>query len=56
MEPDALIIQDPTLLHQVDVFGGLERDGYRPDQQLARASTSSASASFVERLPATSGC
>ena len=23
MEPDALIIQDPTLLHQVDVFGGL---------------------------------
>ena len=28
MEPDALIIQDPTLLHQVDVFGGLARDGY----------------------------
>ncbi|MDH4094335.1 MAG: 2-oxoacid:acceptor oxidoreductase family protein [Betaproteobacteria bacterium] len=27
-EPDALIIQDPTLLHQVDVFGGLARDGY----------------------------
>ena len=26
--PDALIIQDPTLLHQVDVFGGLEPDGY----------------------------
>ncbi len=26
--PDALIIQDPTLLHQVDVFSGLERDGY----------------------------
>jgi pyruvate ferredoxin oxidoreductase gamma subunit len=26
--PDALIIQDPTLLHQVDVFGGLESDGY----------------------------
>jgi len=24
--PDALIVQDPTLLHQVDVFGGL-RDG-----------------------------
>ena len=22
MTPDALIIQDPTLLHQVDVFGG----------------------------------
>ena len=28
LEPDALIIQDPTLLHQVDVFGGLSRDGY----------------------------
>lgn len=28
MEPDALIIQDPTLLHQVDVFGGLVDDGY----------------------------
>jgi pyruvate ferredoxin oxidoreductase gamma subunit len=28
MEPDALIIQDPTLLHQVDVFAGLKPDGY----------------------------
>jgi pyruvate ferredoxin oxidoreductase gamma subunit len=28
MQPDALIIQDPTLLHQVDVFGGLVPDGY----------------------------
>jgi pyruvate ferredoxin oxidoreductase gamma subunit len=28
MAPDALIIQDPTLLHQVDVFGGLMPDGY----------------------------
>ena len=29
MEPDALIIQDPTLLHQVEVFSGLkQRDGY----------------------------
>jgi len=28
MAPDALIIQDPTLLHQVDVFGGLTQDGY----------------------------
>lgn len=27
-EPDALIIQDPTLLHSVDVFSGLKRDGY----------------------------
>ena len=28
MAPDALIIQDPTLLHQVDVFAGLKPDGY----------------------------
>ena len=28
MEPDALIIQDPTLLFQVDVFAGLKKDGY----------------------------
>jgi pyruvate ferredoxin oxidoreductase gamma subunit len=28
LEPDALIIQDPTLLHQVDVFGGVAREGY----------------------------
>jgi pyruvate ferredoxin oxidoreductase gamma subunit len=28
MEPDALIIQDPTLLHQVDLFGGLRADGF----------------------------
>lgn len=27
-EPDALIIQDPTLLHQVDLFSGLAEDGY----------------------------
>ena len=25
--PDALIVQDPTLLHQVDVFAGLRPDG-----------------------------
>jgi pyruvate ferredoxin oxidoreductase gamma subunit len=27
-EPDALIVQDPTLLHQVAVFEGLPPDGY----------------------------
>jgi len=27
-EPDALIIQDPTLLHSVDVFSGLKPTGY----------------------------
>lgn len=26
--PDALIVQDPTLLHQVQLFAGLSRDGY----------------------------
>jgi pyruvate ferredoxin oxidoreductase gamma subunit len=26
--PDVLIVQDPTLLHQVDVFQGLQQDGY----------------------------
>lgn len=28
MAPDALIIQDPTLLHQVDLFAGLRDNGY----------------------------
>jgi pyruvate ferredoxin oxidoreductase gamma subunit len=27
-EPDALLIQDPTLLHQSDLFAGLSADGY----------------------------
>jgi pyruvate ferredoxin oxidoreductase gamma subunit len=27
-EPDALIVQDPTLLHQVDLFSGLRSDGF----------------------------
>ncbi len=26
--PDAVIVQDSTLLHQVDVFGGLKGEGY----------------------------
>ncbi|MDH5193108.1 MAG: 2-oxoacid:acceptor oxidoreductase family protein [Nitrospira sp.] len=26
--PDVLIVQDPTLLHQVELFAGLSRDGY----------------------------
>lgn len=28
MEPDAIIVQDPTLLHQVQVFAGLKTAGY----------------------------
>ncbi len=27
-EPDAVIVQEPTLLHQVDLFDGLGADGY----------------------------
>jgi pyruvate ferredoxin oxidoreductase gamma subunit len=28
MQPDALIIQDPTLLHQIDLFNGLSPSGF----------------------------
>jgi pyruvate ferredoxin oxidoreductase gamma subunit len=28
VDPDALIVQDPTLLHQVDLFEGVDRDSY----------------------------
>jgi pyruvate ferredoxin oxidoreductase gamma subunit len=28
LQPDALIIQDPTLLHQVEVFAGIVPDGF----------------------------
>lgn len=28
MQPDALIIQDPTLLHQVDLFSGVSPQGF----------------------------
>jgi pyruvate ferredoxin oxidoreductase gamma subunit len=28
LDPDALIVQDPTLLHQVNVFQGLKPEGY----------------------------
>jgi len=28
VEPDALIVQDPTLLHQVELFAGVGRDSY----------------------------
>jgi pyruvate ferredoxin oxidoreductase gamma subunit len=28
LEPDALIIEDPTLLHEVDLFSGLHAGGY----------------------------
>jgi pyruvate ferredoxin oxidoreductase gamma subunit len=28
LQPDGLIVQDPTLLHQIDVFAGLTTTGY----------------------------
>src|SRR5689334_21374100 len=28
LAPDAVVVQDPTLLHQVDLFSGLTPDGY----------------------------
>lgn len=28
MQPDVVIVQDPTLLHQVDLFAGLRASGY----------------------------
>ncbi|MEE4377444.1 MAG: 2-oxoacid:acceptor oxidoreductase family protein [Candidatus Competibacteraceae bacterium] len=28
MDPDLLIVQDPTLFHAIDVFSGLKKDGY----------------------------
>lgn len=28
LEPDVVLVQDPTLLQQVDVLGGLREDGY----------------------------
>jgi pyruvate ferredoxin oxidoreductase gamma subunit len=27
-DPDAVLVQDPTLLHQVDLFGGLPAEGF----------------------------
>jgi pyruvate ferredoxin oxidoreductase gamma subunit len=49
-EPDALIIQDPTLLRQAELFGGFGRDGYmlvnstRNFGELGLTSSSAASA------------
>ena len=36
MAPDALVIQDVTLLHQVDLFAGLARGRLHPRQHLAQ--------------------
>lgn len=50
LEPDAVIVQDPTLLHSVDVFGGLRPDGYvliNSSRGLAELGLGS----LVDRLP-----
>jgi len=51
MQPDALIIQDPTLLHQVDLFSGLSPSGFI----LINSSRNFAElgiADFIKRFPA----
>ena len=55
MEPDALIVQDPTLLHQVDVFGGLKPDGFILINS-AKSFDELGLGEFVGRPSATSGC
>jgi pyruvate ferredoxin oxidoreductase gamma subunit len=58
-QPDALIIVDPTLLHQVDVFGGLSDDGWvlintsRPLDQLRVEILARLAADAVATVPAT---
>lgn len=49
--PDAVIIQDPTLLHSVDVFGGLSPEGYILINSL-RSFEELGIAEFVKSFPA----
>lgn len=51
MRPDAIVIQDPTLLHQVDVFGGLAPDGFVLVNS-TRSFDALGIADFVSRFPA----
>jgi len=60
LEPDALIIQDPTLLHSLDVFSGLRPEGYvliNSTQDLAELGIAEFAAGFpaghIRRVPAT---
>ncbi len=54
-EPDALIIQDTTLLHSVDVFHGLKPDGYILVNS-KRSFEDLGIADFVARFPAGHVC
>ena len=51
MQPDALIIQDPTLLHQVEVFDGLTAAGFMLLNS-ARSFEELGLAGFVGKFPA----
>src|SRR5438045_9713501 len=55
MNPDALIIQDPTLLHQVDLFSGLAPDGYILLNS-SRSFDELGLADFVGRFPPDHAC
>lgn len=55
MEPDALIIQDTTLLHSVDVFGGLKPDGFIIINS-TRSFDELGIAEYVQKFPARHVC
>jgi pyruvate ferredoxin oxidoreductase gamma subunit len=48
--PDAVLVQDPTLLHQVDLFAGLASDGYLL-VNTARSLAELGLGELVERFP-----
>lgn len=50
LEPDALIIQDPTLLHSLDLFSGLNPEGYVLINS-TRSFEELGIADFVKRFP-----
>ena len=55
VKPDALIIQDPTLLHQVDLFNGLAADGYLVINS-SRDAQALGIADFADKFPAGHVC
>ncbi len=50
MEPDAVVVQDPTLFHSLDVFAGLKPDGFLLVNS-ARSAAELGIAGLVERMP-----
>ncbi len=60
LEPDALIVQDPTLFHAIDVFGGLSPGGYvlintklNPEELGISEAVANLPAGHVRTVPAT---